>query len=357
MISTSAATTSADDDPALATPTATTTTAIPVATTTAVVATTTTTTTTTMPVTTTTNSTTTSTTTSTSTTTTTTVPKRVAIAWPTDDSAAVAIPRLCVSATSARQPRVPIASLTKMMTVWVVLHQLPLTFQEPGPCLVVNAYDVALYEHDVATGQSNARIAMGEKICEGTLLRGLLVHSAGDYSQLLQRMIGWSPATFVRVMNIDARKMGLSRTHYVDLTGILPEDQSTAGDQATLAVTLMTNEPIVDQIVALTHVSLPYNGVVVSYTPYIGVANVVGVKSGFTNPAGGCDVMAVKVTIGANSFLTYAVVLGQHGGNALNVAGSAALTVSRSLRSSIKQVRTPSGFQLEWIGPAADVKG
>src|SRR5665213_2041540 len=186
--------------------------------------------------------------------TTTTVPKTTAIAWPIDDSAAVAIPRLCVSATSSRQPRVPIASLTKMMTVWVVLHELPLTFQQRGPCLVVNAHDVALYEHDVATGQSNARIAMGEKICEGTLLRGLLVHSAGDYSQLLQRMIGWSPATFVRVMNIDARKMGLSRTHYVDLTGILPEDQSTAGDQATLAVTLMTNEPIVDQIVALTHV-------------------------------------------------------------------------------------------------------
>jgi D-alanyl-D-alanine carboxypeptidase (penicillin-binding protein 5/6) len=243
-----------------------------------------------------------------------------------------------------------------MMTVWVVLHELPLTFQERGPCLVVNAHDVALYEYDVASGQSNARIALGERICEGTLLRGLLVHSAGDYSQLLQRMMGWSPATFVRVMNIDARKMGLTRTHYVDLTGIAPEDQSTAGNQATLAVTLMTDEPIVDQIVALTHVALPYNGVVVSYTPFIGVADVVGIKSGFTNPAGGCDVMAVKVTIGANTFLTYAVVLGQHGWNALENAGSAALALSRSLRPSIKQVRTPTGVQLEWVGPVADVK-
>jgi len=181
------------------------------------------------------------------------------------------------------------------------------------------------------------------------------VHSAGDYSQLLQSIIGWSPATFVRVMNADARKMGLTRTHYVDLTGISPGDQSTAGEQATLAVNLMTDEPVVDQIVALTHVALPYNGVVVSYTPFIGVANVVGVKSGFTNPAGGCDVMAVKVTIGANTFLTYAVVLGEHGGNALGIAGDAALALSRSLRPSIKQVRTPTGVQLEWTGPAADV--
>jgi serine-type D-Ala-D-Ala carboxypeptidase (penicillin-binding protein 5/6) len=243
-----------------------------------------------------------------------------------------------------------------MMTVWVVLHQLPLTYQQRGPCLVVSAQDVALYDYDVDSGQSNARIVLGERICESTLLRGLLVHSAGDYSQLLQSIIGWSPATFVRVMNADAKKMGLTRTHYVDLSGISPDDQSTAGDQATLAVTLMTDEPIVDQIVALTHVALPYNGVVQSYTPLIGVADVVGVKSGYTKPAGGCDVMAVKVTIGANTFLTYAVVLGQHGWNALGTAGDAALALARSLRPSIKQVRTSSGVQLEWTGSAADVK-
>jgi D-alanyl-D-alanine carboxypeptidase (penicillin-binding protein 5/6) len=243
-----------------------------------------------------------------------------------------------------------------MMTVWVVLHHLPLAFDQRGPCLVVSASDVAQYDYDVASGQSNARIVLGERICEGTLLRGLLVHSAGDYSQLLLSIMGWSPATFVRVMNANARALGLARTHYADLTGISPADQSTAGDQATLAVDLMDAEPIVAQIVALTHVSLPYNGVVISYTPLIGTANVVGVKSGFTNPAGGCDVMAVKVVIGADTFLTYAVVLGQHGWNALNVAGEAALALERSLRSLMKQVRTPSGVQLEWTGPSADVR-
>jgi D-alanyl-D-alanine carboxypeptidase (penicillin-binding protein 5/6) len=243
-----------------------------------------------------------------------------------------------------------------MMTVWVVLHQLPLGIHGRGPCLVVDANDVAQYDYDVASGQSNARIVLGERICEGTLLRGLLVHSAGDYSQLLLTMIGWSPATFVRVMNADARALGLARTHYADLTGISPADQSTAGAQATMAVDLMTNEPIVDRIVALTHVALPYNGVVISYTPLVGTANVVGVKSGFTNPAGGCDVMAVEVTIGTNTFLTYAVVLGQHGGNSINVAGELALALEHSLRSSIKQVRTTSGLQLVWTGPASDVK-
>jgi serine-type D-Ala-D-Ala carboxypeptidase (penicillin-binding protein 5/6) len=243
-----------------------------------------------------------------------------------------------------------------MMTTWVVLHQLPLSYQQTGPCLLVNAHDVALWRYDVHSGQSNARIVLGERICEGTLLRGLLVHSAGDYSELLLNLIGWSPATFVRVMNSDARHLGLKRTHYVDLTGIAPGDKSTAANQTTLAVDLMSHEPIVDQIVTLTHVALPYNGVVVSYTPLIGVANVVGVKSGYTNAAGGCDVMAVKVVIGANTFLTYAVVLGIHGGNTLAIAGADALALNQMLRPMIKQVRTSSGVVLEWTGPAADVK-
>ena len=99
--------------------------------------------------------------------------------------------------------------------------------------VVVSAHDVALYDYDVDSDQSNARIVVGERICEGTLLRGLLVHSAGDYSQLLQSIIGWSPATFVRVMNTDARQMGLTRTHYVDLTRHLtrrPVDRRESGD-------------------------------------------------------------------------------------------------------------------------------
>ncbi len=252
---------------------------------------------------------------------------------------------------------VPIASITKIMTTWVVLHALPLSYDERGPCTTVTPYDMSLYDYDVASGQSHARIVLHEHICEGTLLRGLLVHSAGNYSQLLQSIIGWSPSTFVRVMNRDAKSLGLLRTHYADLTGISTGDRSTARDQAVLAVDLMTYEPIVDQIVALTHVSLPYNGVVESYTPLIGVDGVVGVKSGFTDDAGGCDVMAVRVTVAGQTFNTYAVVLGQQSSNPLGLAGATALALSRSLKSSLRSVKTPSGVKVEWTGPAADVIG
>jgi D-alanyl-D-alanine carboxypeptidase (penicillin-binding protein 5/6) len=327
------------------TPTTTTTTTSPTSTTTS---TSTSTTTTMIPPTTTTTSA--DSTTTVPSTTTTTVARESAPAWPKQGSGAVVIPQLCVAASSPFQPVVAIASLTKMMTAWVVLHRLPLAYSQRGPCLTVTASDVAAYDYDVASGQSNAKIVLGERLCEGMLLRGLLVHSAGDFAQLLQKLTGYSSATFVRVMNRDASSMGLAHTNYVDLTGISPADRSTAREQAILAVALMANEPIVDRIVALPRVALPFAGVIGSYTPFVGVGGVVGVKSGFTNLAGGCDVMAVNVSVGRASVLAYAVILGQNGSDPLAIAGNAALALAHSMRPSMKSVVTPSGVLVKWVG-------
>lgn len=270
-------------------------------------------------------------------------------------SAAIAIPQLSVAASSPRQPKEPIASLTKMMTAWVVLHQFPVTYAQKGPCLTVSAGDVALYNYDIATDQSSVKIVEGMRMCEGVLLRGLFVQSAGDYAQLLVALTGMSPASFVNEMNRDAKALGLTYTHYVDFTGISPYDESTARDQVTLAVDLMTSEPVVDSIAALSSVALPVVGVVGSFTPFIGQDGVIGVKSGFTNPAGGCDVMAMRVFIHQSVITTYAVVLGQHGSDPLGMAGQAALNLSHSLRSSISRVTTPSGDEVQWVGSPGDV--
>ncbi len=242
-----------------------------------------------------------------------------------------------------------------MMTAWVVLHQLPLTYSQRGPCLTVSAEDVALYNYDVATDQSVVKIVEGMRVCEGVLLRGLFVHSAGDYAQLLVALSGMSPSRFVLEMNRDAMALGLPHTHYVDFSGISTHDVSTARDQATLAVDLMTNEPVVQSIAALSYVALPVVGVVGSFTPFIGQDGVIGVKSGFTTPAGGCDVMAMRVLIHHTVITTYAVVLGQHGNDPLGMAGQAALNLSHSLRSSISRVVTPLGDEVQWVGSLGDL--
>ncbi len=288
------------------------------------------------------------TTTTTPPTTTTTVPRT--LTWPAGESAAVLAPEVAVAAVSPYQPRVAIASLTKMMTAWVLLHRMPLTFSQRGPCHVVNAHDVALYRHDVATGQSSAAVALGERLCEGTLLRGLLIHSAGNYAEILVELAGLTDRQFIAVMNRTAVAMGLHDTHYVDITGIGAGDRSTARDQVHLAQMLMSKEPIVDRIVTMPSIRLPVAGVLNSYTPFVGQGGVVGVKSGYTDLAGGCDVMAIVFRIGTFSTTVYAAVLGDHGPNAIVGAAQVALNLAREIRLDLRVAGSSSGRHLAWAG-------
>jgi hypothetical protein len=81
-------------------------------------------------------------------------------------------------------------------------------------------------------------------------------------------------------------------------------------------------------------VTLPFAGTEASYTPFVGYDNVIGVKSGRTTEAGGCDVMAMTFLDGTTTRVAYAVVLGQRGGNLLTPAGEAALALDDSAVAS-----------------------
>ena len=237
-----------------------------------------------------------------------------------------------------------------MMTTWVVLQKLPLASFAQGPCLQVSPTDVETYNYDVATDQSSVKVALHERLCEGTLLRGMLVHSAGNYAQLLIELTHMSDQEFVLAMNRAAKSFGLVHTHYVDYSGISAADVSTAQEQSVVAVNLMTNEPVVRTIVALPSVKLPVAGTVLSYTPYEGQYGVVGLKSGYTIPAGGCDVMVINVSIDHTQIPIYAVVLGVHGANAINRSGFIGLQLLDVVRSEIRLKKSPTGPTVQWAG-------
>jgi D-alanyl-D-alanine carboxypeptidase (penicillin-binding protein 5/6) len=250
------------------------------------------------------------------------------LAWPAIGSGALAIPALGVLQGN-NSSVVPIASLTKMMTAWVVLQKLPLASGATGPCVVVTPDEVVAYQLEKAAGQSSALVVAGEQLCEFDLLNGLLVHSAGNYAELLAVLVSGSISTFVAHMNAGATALGLLHTHYDDVSGYSPLSVSTALDQAMLAVIVMRSS-LVRAIVNQPTVTLPVAGTVNSFTPLVGVDNVVGVKSGRTDAAGGCDVLAMTFDQGGVTRIIYAVVLGQRGGDLLTPAGQAALALARS---------------------------
>lgn len=251
-----------------------------------------------------------------------------ALAWPAVGSAAIGIPSLGVLATHD-DAVVPIASLTKMMTAYVALQREPLTIGQSGPCHVVTDGDVATYQEMLALDESSLAVEPGERLCEVDLLEGLLVHSAGNYAVMLADMVAGSTVGFVGLMNAEAADLGLSGTHYGDVTGYSPLSVSTARDQAILAERLMRSA-VVRSIVIEPSVTLPVVGTVSSFTPDVGVDDVIGVKSGRTAQAGGCDVMAMTFHDGEGTRVLYAVVLGQQGGDLLGPAGAAALALAES---------------------------
>lgn len=270
------------------------------------------------------------------------------LVWPSQGSAAIDVPALGV--TRAWHNRVvPIASLTKMMTVYVALKRFPLSIGQTGPCIVVSDDEVLSYEADKSEDDSAVIVTEGEQLCEIDLLDGVLVHSAANYADILASMVSPTPEAFVARMNETARALGLRNTHYADDTGVSARSVSTALDQAKLTTMLMRS-PLVRSIVDQTMVDLPVAGFVNSFTPLVGEHDVVGVKSGRTASAGGCDVMAVAYRLNGRRHILYAVVLGQRGGDVLAAAGQAAFALAKSAENSQADVAFQKGAVLGTIG-------
>ncbi len=260
------------------------------------------------------------------------LPLAPALAWPSAGPAALYVPSLGVLLTHDDHV-VPIASLTKMMTAYVALLDAPLGLNQVGPCYAVTSADVATYQEMKILNESSVVVVAGEQLCELDLLNGLLVHSAGNYAVMLATMIAGSPSAFVERMNAEGAVLGFAHTHYDDVTGFSSASVSTARDQAVLATILMKSA-LVRSIVLQQSVTLPVAGTVGSFTPYVGFDNVIGVKSGRTAAAGGCDVMAVTFYDGSTTSVLYAVVLDQRGGDLLGPAGVAALALANSAVAS-----------------------
>ncbi len=244
----------------------------------------------------------------------------VTLPWPATGEAAIAIPSIGVDVAPGAEQPVPVASLTKLMTAYVILRDHPLTAHGTGPTITVTQADVDDYDHDTVSDDSNAQVAVGEQLTEQQVLGGLLVHSADNYADLLARWDAGSTTAFVAKMNADAARLGMAHSHFDDASGISPASVSTASDVLKVAGPDMAN-PVVASIVSHTSITLPIAGTISTYTPLIGLQGIIGVKSGYTTAAGGCDVVGAVREVHGRPVLLLAAVTGQTGVAVLAQAG------------------------------------
>jgi D-alanyl-D-alanine carboxypeptidase (penicillin-binding protein 5/6) len=258
----------------------------------------------------------------------------VVLPWALTGQSAIAVPAIGIDVTSGPETPVPVASLTKMMTGYVVLHDHPLLPGQDGPRITMTPTDVSYFDVDTVEDQANAQVAVGEVLTERQLLEGLLVHSANNFADTLARWDAGSIAAFVAEMNRTAAQLGMTHTHYADPSGFDAGSQSTAGDLLKVAMPDMMN-PTFAGIVHMSSVTLPVAGTISTYTPLLGFQGVIGVKSGFTTAAGGCDVVAVVRRVHGEAVLILSAVTGQTGPNVLVDAGFIALNLANHVASAI----------------------
>lgn len=253
-----------------------------------------------------------------------------ALPWPKTGQAAVSIPTIGFQAQSGPEQAVPVASLTKLMTAYVVLKDHPLAPGAQGPSVTITTADADNFGIDTVTDQASVELKAGEVLTEYQLLEGLLVHSANDFAYVLATWDAGSMDAFVAKMNAAAAALGMRDSHFADASGFSTGSTSTAADILALASVVMA-DPAFASIVRMPSVTLPVAGTVESYTPLVGTTpGVVGVKSGYTSAAGGGDVLAYQTSVDGHAFVALAAVTSQEGPTVLYTAAKAALALAKA---------------------------
>ncbi len=128
----------------------------------------------------------------------------------------------------AARRHLPIASTTKLMTAWVVLHELPLD-------RIVRAAP-----YTPTYGESLLNLRPGQRISVRDLLYGLILRSGNDAAYDLARAAAGSEERFVGQMNRYAAALGLTDTHYANPIGLDQRgNHSSALDLTSLARRLL----------------------------------------------------------------------------------------------------------------------
>lgn len=273
------------------------------------------------------------------------------LAWPTQGQAAVGVEGAGLLAQHGTGHAAPLASVTKLMTAYLVLRDHPLTNTATGPSLTITPTDVTTYQHDLAQGDSVVAVTAGEQLDERQLLEGLLIPSGDNIAALLAAWDAGTEPAFVAKMNAAARQLGLSHTHYADASGVTPDTVSTAAAQVRLAMADM-RMPVFRAIVDMAQATLPVAGTVYNVDALLGTDGIIGVKTGYTPQAGGCFVFAATTKIGGRARTVVGAVLGQQSTPAQPSVLTEAFDASTALLTS-----TEHALEQETVVRAGEVLG
>jgi D-alanyl-D-alanine carboxypeptidase (penicillin-binding protein 5/6) len=215
-------------------------------------------------------------------------------------------------AASADQQPVPIASLAKVMTAYLVLKHRPLHEGQNGPDFVVTDRDVADTAMRRGRDESIVEVRTGERLTERDALMAVLLPSANNVAVLLARAIAGSVKAFVAEMNRTAHLFGMWHTTYTDPSGFDDGTVSTAIDQLLLAKIAADHDTLSEMMSYPTY-RLPVVGTIHNTDTLLGSDGFYGMKTGSDDSAGGCFMFHSRRMVDGDEVDLIGVVLGQQG--------------------------------------------
>ncbi len=172
------------------------------------------------------------------------------------------------------------ASLTKVMTLYLLFERL-----DAGKIRLDSELSVS--EHAASQSPTKLGLKPGQTISVEDAIKGIVTRSANDAAVVLAENLGGSEEGFARIMTQKAHALGMSRTTYVNASG-LPDDEqiTTARDQALLGRAIQDRFPRYYRFFSTT--AFVFRGQTIrGHNHLLGsVSGVDGIKTGFTNSSG-----------------------------------------------------------------------
>lgn len=172
------------------------------------------------------------------------------------------------------------ASLTKVMTLYLLFERL-----DAGRISLNTQLPIS--QHASVQSPTKLGLRAGQSIPVETAIKGIVTRSANDAAVVIAEALGGSESGFARMMTQKAHALGMSRTVYVNASG-LPDDAqiTTARDQAILGRAIQERFPRYYRYFSTA--SFDYHGhSIANHNHLLGsVEGVDGIKTGYTHDSG-----------------------------------------------------------------------
>ncbi|MEV7236357.1 serine hydrolase [Streptomyces sp. NPDC051020] len=254
------------------------------------------------------------------------------LAWPGQGQSAVTVDGVGSLGTEGAQKPVPIASVAKVMTAYVVLKEHPLAGKEEGEKITV---DQQAEDESKRPEESTAPLKKGQRLTEKQLLQLLMIPSGNNAARLFARWDSPNEAAFVAKMNEEAKALGMNSTTYTDPSGLKKTTVSTAADQLKLAKAVMQND-VFRQIVDTPQIDIEgIDGTIYNNNTLLLQPGVSGIKTGSSTPAGGNLLWSANTIVDGKKLWIYGAVMGQQAGT-----GRVYDSLQQSLDKSLKLIQS-----------------